>query len=289
MKTLEPDAELIKDALLNNYYKSRRTNKMFFNDNKISLLTTPKQGVKTLEVFKSSYYLSYVTNDMSTKNIEDNTVKGKNRYRWQAINKFPYILDPAKKINRIKPLETSNFSNHIGGNTIAFSDNEMILWQQSQSAQRSEDLIAPTGSGSLDIADYENNPHKLFPMLREGMERELSEEGTEKNAPIFNLAEKTKIVGFYRWVGKGGLPGFLGVSKIKGNIALKPNSSEVKLFIPETDEIDMKVNTINELIELIDFLFTNEMDNLSVPLYANLKALKQAAIEDPRFLDFIFS
>lgn len=290
LNILKPDAELLKDALLDNYALSRKKNKMFFNDDKISLTNTPCVGLTTLNVFKSSYYLSYVTHEMSTKNIEDKTVEGSNRIRWQGIKKFPYQFDPALNINRLKSLEDSNFSNHIGGNTIAFSDNcEMILWQQSSSAQRSEGLIAPTGSGSLDYSDYENNNNSLKDMIIEGMNRELSEESTLKNTTLENVADETKIIGFYRWTKKAGLPGFLGVSKIKSKTTLKPNSSEVKLFVVDSDNnLDMKVLNTTELIELINYLLKNEIENLSVPLYANLKALKQTATENPDFLNFIF-
>ncbi len=290
LKTLRPEANFYKDILIFQFKHSKSKGKMFFNDRKISLLSTLTSDTTSVDVFESSYYLSYLTNDLASKKVTTELEKGSSMILWSAMSKFPFVYDVSTKKNRMKSLEASNFSNHMGGNTIAFADNgEMILWQQSKSAQRSEDLIAPTGSGSLDFEDYINHPTHLFPMVIEGMERELSEESTTEGDELINLAEKTKIIGFYRWVSKAGLPGFLGVTKFKSGVKPVPNSSEVEVLKFEEQGIDLFVENAAQLIELIDALLHYERANLSVPLFANLKALRRVAEIDPDDIQFIFS
>lgn len=159
--------------LINQHYKSRRKGSMFFNDDKISLNSSLIQDATKLNVFKSCYYLSYLTNDISTLDIEDVSNKAEPDVIWAGLENFPYNKGNQSSPNRMKTLESSNMSNHLGGNTIAFtSSGRMVLWRQSNTAIRSNGLLAPTGSGSLDYLDYESLVDKKLNQLAiKGMER----------------------------------------------------------------------------------------------------------------------
>jgi hypothetical protein len=163
--------------LICQYKKSRNDRKMFFNDAKISLLTTLLPNTTELTIFRSSYYLSFLTNDLCAVDVEDTrSNKAEPSIVWLGKDNFPYVdvLDGKE----IKTLENSLFSNHLGGNTIGFSQDKFLtLWRQGKSSQRSVGLLAPTGSGSLDWRDYSQlNERTLSNIIIRGIERELLEE-----------------------------------------------------------------------------------------------------------------
>jgi hypothetical protein len=286
IREFKSDPEFYKNALLDCHFQSRESKSMFFNEEKISLFNTLKKDTAYLEVFKSNYFTSYLTNDLVTKDIINYKNKRTPKRIWMGITKYPF--NP--KSNRILNLENSKMSNHIGGNTIAFTqEGKMMFWRQGKSSKRSVGLLAPTGSGSLDYADFEfsmNRDSSLESMIVRGMERELLEEGHEEGERIVDFVEKTKIIGFYRWVNKAGLPGFLGVSKLKLGTIINPNTSETDnpdWLVTEYDVYDKK-----SLEFAIKDLKENRKNEISVPLFANLLALEQVLQEDEEYLQFIY-
>lgn len=328
------NSSIFRDILVHQYFEARKHEKKFFNDPKISLLSSITPETTSIDVFESCYYLSFLTNDLATYDVEDHSHKSQPKNIWLAVEHFPYhninhdcdnssqaqkgfiakalgfninVQSRTKKasqdhednqsvLGRIKDLRGSNMSNHIGGNTIAFTkDKRMILWRQNESAMRSVGLLAPTGSGSLDFSDYtELSTKNLFALAVRGMERELLEECHPGGSKISNFIDSTKVVGFYRWVGKAGLPGFLGISKINAmQSEVIPNSSEVN--IPPKLKTDYPAENMEQLKKTIEELLEKQFksrsekeSNLSVPLVANLLAIKGVIERDPEFLDFIF-
>jgi len=283
-KLLSKKYDLNKDVLVFRHFKSRKKGSMFFDDRKISLKTTLSSEIQNVDVYESSYYISFLTNDLATLNIDDYTDKENPEPIWRALDKFPFVQGNTKYTGKIHSLEESRMSNHIGGNTIGFTEyGTMVLWRQAPTALRSVGLLAPTGSGSLDFMDYEDLIDKtLIDLVIEGMEREFKEESQKKGSIIQNFVEKTKIIGYYRWVGKAGLPGFFGVTKLKSAKFLSPNTNEVNT------RKEFPAENITELKKSIIRLETNYEERLSVPLAANIHALKQVINEDPNYLDFIF-
>lgn len=283
---LKSNPQFYKNALLDCHFESRKNKKMFFNEAKISLVTTPELDSTHFEVFESNYFMSYLTNELSTLNIMNYKDKAKPKTIWRGINNYPFNI----KSKRIESLENSLKSNHMGGNTIAFTQQgKMIFWQQGDSAQRSAGLLAPTGSGSLDYADYEYAKKKnssLKTMVIHGMERELLEESHEHGDKIVDFVEETRILGFYRWVGKAGLPGFLGISKLKLGSIVNPNASETEN--PDLVVTEYDVNDKASLIYAIEDLIGARKNEISVPLYANLLTLKQTLEEDEEYISFIY-
>lgn len=280
-------SDLFKDVIIHQHYKSRHKGNMFFNDKKISLNSTLLVESRELNVFESCYYLSYLTNDLVTLNIEDHGNRAEPETIWNGVDNFPYIKGNKSAPHRMKELNASCMSNHIGGNTLAFTSNgKMILWRQGTSALRSVGLLAPSGSGSLDFSDYENISNKnISELVIKGMERELLEECHSSGKMISNFISKTMLIGYYRWLGKAGLPGFLGVSKLNVDEAgVFPNISEVDN--PLKTKTIYHAENIEQLKESIKEL--EDLPTLSVPLTANLLALKDVIRTDPESISFIF-
>ncbi|NMG60627.1 hypothetical protein E1H12_19455 [Geitlerinema sp. P-1104] len=286
IKKLQGESQNYRDILLCKYYESRRQGRMFFDEKKISLLTTISGTTTSVEIFESSYFLSFITNDLSTLNVEKYNDTLEPTLLQSAAKNFPcHDFDNNPKM---KAFKGSLMSNHIGSNTLAITrSGRLIIWRQGRSAQRSTGLLAPTGSGSLDIKDLDYKHLNLESLVIAGMERELLEE-CHKSGDFINwsLIEKTKLIGFYRWIGKGGLPGFLGVTKLAVDIEdILPNISEVDN--PKYIQTDYPADDIESLRNTINFLLKKPR-MLSVPLHANLYSLIRVIYKTPQHLNFLF-
>jgi hypothetical protein len=268
---------------------------MFFNEKKISLLTTINPKKLKVDIFESDYYLSYLTNDLCTLNAENHSNEQEPDLLWQGALYFPCddfnAADNSSSIPRMKTLESSLMSNHIGGNTLAFTNScRLILWRQGKRAQRSVGLLAPTGSGSLNFEDYSRLEKKnLENLVITGMERELLEECHPSGSNIISSKDfiiVTKVIGFYRWIGKAGLPGFLGLTKLAVEIQdIAPNISEIDN--PKHIKTDYPAENYKQLNSTLNELLSSP-EKLSVPLYANLICLRNILHKEPQYLDYLF-
>jgi hypothetical protein len=237
-----------------------------------------------------------VTNDLCTLNAEDHSNEQEPDLLWQGASYFPCEeLNAANNSSsiprRMKTLESSLMSNHIGGNTLAFTNSgRLILWRQGKRAQRSVGLLAPTGSGSLNFEDYSRLENKnLGNLVITGMERELLEECHPSGSNIISSKDfiiVTKVIGFYRWIGKAGLPGFLGVTKLAVEIQdMAPNISEIDN--PKHIKTDYPAENYEQLNSTLNELLSSP-EKLSVPLCANLICLKNILHKEPQYLKFLF-
>ena len=224
----------------------------------------------SVKCYEAGYYLSFLTNEISTRilvrNDENQTVL------FDGREYFPIILDRSTNEPFLLPISQSRMCNHIGVSTIGFSMDKMLVrWMQSERAQQSENLTAPTGSGSCDWSDF--SPNKSFrETLINGMERELHEESTRNKAKVTkNLVVGTKILGFFRWVRRGGKPEFVGISRLRVNASdLTPNIAEVTQ--PRRELLNFYVSSIDDLERVIDKIQRDTP--LSVPLAVNLECLR---------------
>ena len=287
MRRLGAQADFYKDLLIWRHRRSREDGSMFGNDRKLSLINTIAPGQKEAVVFESCYYLSYLTNDLSTLDVEDGEDKGRPRKVWAGIDHFPVEKGHGAELIRMKSLEATGLSNHMGGNTLAFTnDRRLVITRQSRGSLRSVRLLAPSGSGSLDYNDFKKGTRDtLGRVVTTGMEREFLEENHAQGAAFHGWTLATRIIGFYRWVGKGGLPGFLGVTRVGADSSeLEPNTSEVDN--PEDLQTSYPAESIEDLRLSIAELMRSPL--LSVPLFANLTVLREVADTEPEYLNFLF-
>jgi hypothetical protein len=247
------------------YFTSIRDGKSFFNEQKLCL--SCDIGIKDLEVVchKGSYFDSYLTNEVSGKylaymNDPLNIVADARNYTSVVKKNSQYIF---------KDITSSYFNNHIGVSTIALTnDNYIVLWRQNQKNIVHAGTIVSTGSGSCDFADLvRENGHYSFPKtIICAMERELREENKlGGDAKV----KETIILGYFRWLSRGGKPEFVGVSFLDMPlIDLFGNDQEVferiEIYFASKEEIPYKVNE-----------FLSNSNNLSVPLLINLHHLKK--------------
>jgi hypothetical protein len=128
-------------------------------------------------------------------------------------------FDPRRELLRnangeLRTLAESDLSDCIGISTVAFTaDNALILTKQTDRNIASADLLAPSGSGSLDPRDLGPREEILQDVVRRGMERELCEETGIRPSEI----HRTEVIGFARWLDRGAKPEFLGITKLSIN------------------------------------------------------------------------
>lgn len=247
------------------YRESKAFNKDYFNETKLCLSEDIKVG-ESIKFHKGTYFDTVLTNFVAGKYIEDNS--GAIIADFTSLN----IIKKGSQGFYLKSITETDFNNHIGISTIAITkDHFIVLWIQNNRAQSSNGLIVPTGSGSCDYSDL--SQLGFIGTIKNAMGRELLEESTKVKACRGNLAE-TKVLGFYRWLDKGGKPEFVGVTKLNLNYNdLKNNLQEVRLGNSHEDY--KLTRRINSLKDLSDYLMHELKSNkhLSVPLYFNMLSL----------------
>ncbi|MBX7232859.1 MAG: hypothetical protein K1X65_00660 [Caldilineales bacterium] len=185
--------------------------KPLWNEDKLALCSPLERNTEVVHLGKTTYFTSIVTNEACTHRI-----KSKSRVIRDLRIMFPYSMD-----DYILPIETSWMSNHIGISTIAITcEGHLIHWKQrKERVHQNPDQLVPTGSGSLDWNDAKHSSGKdLLSVIKYGMARELFEENKLdfRSTPITisELAKHTLVLGYYRWIRRGGKPEFVGITKV---------------------------------------------------------------------------
>jgi hypothetical protein len=119
---------------------------------------------------------------------------------------------------QLNTLAESTLADGIGISTIAFTaDSALVVTRQTSRNIASPQLLAPSGSGSLDPRDLApastGRPRQeeiLQDIVRRGMERELQEETGIRQDEIC----RTEVIGFARWLERGARPEFFGVTQL---------------------------------------------------------------------------
>ena len=263
----------------------------FKNESKIGLASDVLLDNGTLPsslaVFRTDYFSSYRTNELATKRVDEEE-DGEQGPIWEGGDHFPWKTDAFGR-RTMQSFSESGFSNHLGGNTLGVTDDGMlVLWLQSGKAERSQGCWAPTGSGSLDWKDLDKGG-SFLKTIANGAEREMKEEGLIRDG----VDLETIVLGFYRWCSRGGLPGFLCVSRIGCGVAdLSPNKSEV--CTPKGRPLSPlhAARTPGDLQRSVDLLLEEGAlpggHPLSIPLLANLHAVQKALAAGDSRLDFLF-
>lgn len=178
---------------------------------------------------KGSYFDFLITNEAFK-----HTVAKAETYPKPSKNLTPYF--PATPIKNSKenewalaPLNRDIYrtGDHLGVTTLAISADgyPLLLKQKSgQFVQPGSPVV--TGSGSSDWGDWRNSGSSdLVDIAAYGMAREMIEEGKLKfgfldhlwvidHFAIRGLAKRTLVLGFFRWVDRGGKPEFIGVTRL---------------------------------------------------------------------------
>jgi hypothetical protein len=166
----------------------------------------------------------------------------------------------------------------VGVSAIAFtSDGFLVTVVQSELNQASARLLAPSGSGSLEMDDVTSGEGDLAQTVKFGMEREMCEEvGLERTEIV-----STKVVGFARWMERGAKPEFFGLTEVQltsGQVRARRVTRQERLYsLPvKLFRVDL-VALGRELADGVDIMEAEALpsalhDGGSLPLLAALRA-----------------
>ncbi len=272
-KYIHKHREILLQYFNHYFFNSLHSNRQFTNEKKLCLSKDITLNSKQAVCHVGGYYDSFVTNQVSGTTL---LIKDKVHTTITTEHIFPSVQDGDGN-HLLSDISSSQMNDHIGCSTIGFTkDNFIILWTQGSNNMFSKDLLAPTGSGSVNYSDLTHR--NLQQTVIKTMERELSEETiyqpdrSEKNQTDFNKVEpnKTLILGFYRWVTRGGKPEFTGITKLAGNASeYKPRLGEMRSRAP----LKLKVSEFNNLPKIIEEIKSH--NSISTPLYMCLYQLEQ--------------
>ncbi len=143
----------------------------------------------------------------------------------------------------LQDLHEADLCNGIGVSTLAITaDRRLVLGQQTRRNVQSPGMLICTASGSCDYADLD--AASLRRTVVRAMERELDEECLARGRhglplPAGGLAAETRIVGFFRWLQRGGKPEFVGLSRLRVDArVLAPDGFEVAGIVGQTRDGD---------------------------------------------------
>jgi 8-oxo-dGTP pyrophosphatase MutT (NUDIX family) len=150
----------------------------------------------------------------------------------------------------LRTLAESTLADCVGISTIAFtSDDQLVLVRQTSRNVASALLLAPSGSGSLDLRDLGAQPGMADPLqdiLRRGMERELREETGIRPDEI----RATHVTGFARWLERGAKPEFFGITELNAtakDLAQRRNlASDERLYTGGTFTMSVDLPVLSQ-------------------------------------------
>jgi hypothetical protein len=182
----------------------------------------------------------------------------------------------------LKTCESSACSNQLGVSSlvVAVSNSEhdaepvlegnvFIVVQGSRNLQ-SADLLAPSGSGSLDWSDYEEYGERF---IAAGMMRELLEETTKGDwtSLLARGASRILLTGFGRMLHRGGKPEFYGLAVMpRNNQELGIDSTE-KHLVSGFESIHVRPLTAETLRTALQTFKIANQQRLSHPLFVCLQ------------------
>lgn len=248
--------------LRRNYIESKYKGKQFYNEEKFGISSELVPHMKTVQVHKTCYYDSYLTNTIpgsELRSSRDEEVIAKT-----VPELMPYREHPITKEKCLCEIGERQMANEPGVTTLCILPNNMIrLWHQNRMAQCSMGLLVASGSGSADWKDckeYLGESNGLRKAIIHGMERELWEEsdGDRKyKLKEFRACVDTRITGYFRWLKKAGKSEFVGVSCLHSSVP-------ISVLSPETSEVnrgaDIPARTIWELKDEIDGIVTKRKE-----------------------------
>jgi hypothetical protein len=187
----------------------------------------------------------------------------KNTVCSKLVGYFPYrpkdADQEAKKIYLpplSETLSNKSFANHVGITTLVISkEGYPILFQQGRYMDQSAGKFVVSGSGSADYADIKNaDTDNFLDLVKYAMAREFSEEGSQfhkdrnTQQTINDIAKRTMIIGYFRWIDKCGNPEFIGVTRSDKTVEeIEADTVEVyKLPEEYGEKLDFKIKKMSD-------------------------------------------
>lgn len=267
----------LEDVLRCRYRRSRQSDppRTFVDESKFCLGDDPVPGMAELEVFRSGYFHSVLTNEMAARILES---RGSNPAPlFAGAQMYPFTDE------RIPDIKGSNMANHVGISTLAVTrDGQLLVWNQDGRAQHSRNQLAPTGSGSCDWKDFEatrgaGEGNTLMQVVLRAMERELREESSLHGVADARIT--SRVLGYFRWMNRGGKPEFVGISRVDAPArTLQPNAAEVNAPSGRGYDLAYPAGDAGELARSLRRIL--ESPQVSLPLAMNAAAACAALREN---------
>lgn len=261
---IEKHKEILLQYLNYYFFASVKLQRAFTNDEKFCMSADLSLHTHTVICHTGGYYDSFLTNQISGTTL---VIQDKKHTTISTEEVFPAGIDEENN-KYLSDISSSPMNHHIGASTIGFSkDRKLIIWTQGSTNQFGNGLLIPTGSGSANASDITGTDFQAS--VKRAMERELHEESTSKKNKNKNYT--TLLLGFYRWVSRGGKPEFVGITKLPENAEVyRPNIKEVTTR--KTGEHIFPVQTFDNLPKAIRDI--RKSGQLSVPLFMCLRELE---------------
>lgn len=193
---------------------------------------------------------------------------------WDVRGEYLYDED-----RRLIPLASSELANVVGVSTLAISqDRRVLIVGQSQANHASQGLLAPSGSGSLEPQDSDED---LQTFALNGANRELCE---ETGVPA-DCARVSKLIGYGRWLERGAKPEFFGITLLAGTAAEIDRSRRAVGGGETLYTREARWWTLTELLEPS----SERRAVMSLPLAFALHSLARALQDDPDLLELASS
>lgn len=177
------------------------TSRWPFNGNALGLVSDldPRAPDRTVRFQPASYFDFLCSNELMKWRVTHDGTVDTPAYR--------HMVDEHGNLVR---LAESQLANIVGVSTIAItSDRQLLTVLQTHGNSASGGLFAPSGSGSLESGDADG-VDTLAQIVAAGATREMVE---ETGIPA-DLIGETSVIGFARWLDRGGKPEFFAVTEL---------------------------------------------------------------------------
>ncbi len=204
-------------------------------------------------------------------------------FGWRVLDRATGALNldgsllPYGEDGRLLPLSQSRLANVIGVSTLALTtDRRLVLaWQQPEGEAGPGGLAAPAGSGSVDLIDVDDTPPgALFTdFISSAMRRELMEESHLNPDQL----GKTRVLGYFRWLNRGGKPEYVGLTELAVSsddlVGTDVRLVETPYVQGLTLDCRLDLNLLRRDPNSLDCLPGDVAEAASMPLYMCLRAL----------------
>jgi predicted nucleotidyltransferase len=194
--------------------EARKKASEVFNHKKIRLasdfIDKPDIAIQETDYFSSMMtdQLAWLTVRSKELSADGATPK---QILWNGVSAFIERSATTGSL-RLMGLQEASISNQLGASTLAFSsDGHLLVVYQSDKNQQSKNVLAPSGSGSLDWSDLASSSSSdLLSLVRYGANRELEEECAldDDHGSRNSISSKVMVIGFARMLHRAGKPEF---------------------------------------------------------------------------------
>jgi hypothetical protein len=186
---------------------------------------------------------------------------------------------------RIPQLKRSKCSNHLGVDVLAVTDDgRVLITRQGQGTEISQKLLASSGSGSVDWADYHQGDD-LNTVLRRAMAREMCEE-LGLSRPLTPSPDSIMLLGYARLSNLAGKPQFFGVVRMR-SVAQKVSAAERRYIDDHLNIWFDPGRGVPDLLEALASFEAKHRFELSFPLYLNLRFFQQWLTSSPAAVNWL--